>query len=243
MRASAASPSDWTAAHRDDDVFVPSLVEVATRRLRDEILSGQLQPGERLIEESIRRRYAISRAPLREALRLLAQQGLVEHLPRRGARVATWSDVDVQQLFEVRAVLERHAIVSAFPLTTAPGVDALAGVRAHLQRMTDADAAGDELGKDDAHRDFHAAIVALAGNRQLDLALEPILLKLQRPMAVNLRREAQLVGPQEGLRRHEAMLRALETNDRERILTALTDHGGQRFLEPPGPQAAQSASA
>lgn len=243
MTASAATRPDWTAAVRDPDYVVPSLVEVATRRLRDEILSGQLQPGERLIEESIRQRYAISRAPLREALRLLAQQGLVEHLPRRGARVATWSEVDIEQLFEVRAVLERHAIVSAFPLATAPGADALADVRRHLQRMRDADAAGDQLGKDDAHRDFHAAIVALAGNRQLDLALEPILLKLQRPMAINLRREAQLIGPEEGLRRHEAMLAALESNNRQRILDALTDHGGQRFLEPPGTHPEESAFA
>ena len=51
---------------------------------------------------------------------------------------------------------------------------------------------GDDLAKDDAHRAFHAEIVALAGNRQLDLALEPILLKLQRPMAVNLRLEASI---------------------------------------------------
>ncbi len=58
----------------------------------------------------------ISRAPLREALRLLAQQGLVEHLPRRGWRVSEWSDTDVQELFAIRSVLERHAIVSAFPL-------------------------------------------------------------------------------------------------------------------------------
>lgn len=243
MTSFAATPPGWTTVSPDDELFAPSLVEVATRRLRDEILSGQLQPGERLIEESIRQRFAISRAPLREALRLLAQQGLVEHLPRRGARVATWSDVDVEQLFEVRAVLERHAIVSAFPLAAAPGVDAFADVRRNLERMKDADAAGDELGKDDAHRDFHAAIVALAGNRQLDLALEPILLKLQRPMAINLRREAQLVGPEEGLRRHEAMLAALESNDRQRVLDALTDHGAQRFLEPPGTQAGESASA
>ena len=83
-------------------------------------------------------------------------------------------------------------------------------------RCGEADADGDELGKDDAHRAFHAAIVALAGNRQLDLAMEPILLKLQRPMAVNLRREASLLGPQAGLRRHERLLAALESNDPRR---------------------------
>src|ERR687895_1896743 len=65
-------------------LYAPSLVEVTTRQLREEILSGQLAPGQRLIEDQIRLRFSISRAPLREALRSLAQQGLVEHLPRRG---------------------------------------------------------------------------------------------------------------------------------------------------------------
>jgi DNA-binding GntR family transcriptional regulator len=217
-------------------LYAPSLVEVATRQLREEILSGQLKPGQRLIEEQIRQRFSISRAPLREALRLLAQQGLVEHLPRRGARVTEWSEVDIEQLFGLRAVLERHAIVSAFPMVDRPNdglsvLDRLAGVRSRLAEMEQADREGDQLQKDDAHRAFHAAVVALAGNRQLDLAMEPILLKLQRPMAVNLRREARLVGPAEGLQRHARLLVALETNNREVVLSALEEHGGRRFLE------------
>jgi DNA-binding GntR family transcriptional regulator len=96
--------------------------------------------------------------------------------------------------------------------------------------MRQADAHGDDLAKDDAHRAFHAAIVGLAGNRQLDLALEPILLKLQRPMALNLRREAQLLGPAAGILRHERLVAALESNDRQRILTEFEAHGGRRFL-------------
>ncbi|GAB3887427.1 hypothetical protein GCM10029964_053390 [Kibdelosporangium lantanae] len=71
-----------------DDVVVgiapPSLVETVTGRLREDILSGELAPGDRIVEEQLTRRFGISRAPLREALRLLGQQGLVEHLPRRG---------------------------------------------------------------------------------------------------------------------------------------------------------------
>ena len=105
------------------DLFAPSLVEATTRRLRDEILSGDLEPGARLIEEQICQRFSISRAPLRESLRLLVQQGLVEHLPRRGARVTIWSDEDIRQLFEIRAVLERHAITTALPIVAEPGVD------------------------------------------------------------------------------------------------------------------------
>ncbi len=104
-------------------------------------------------------------------------------------------------------------------------------VRVRLEQMRIAGLAEDQLGKDDAHRAFHAAIVAMAGNRQLDLAIEPVLIKLQRPMAVNLRREAILLGPEEGLRRHERLLEAVETNDPDVILLALEQHGSRRYLE------------
>jgi DNA-binding GntR family transcriptional regulator len=215
----------------DEVLYAPSLVEMATRRLREEILAGRLAPGERLIEDQIRRRFSISRAPLREALRLLGQQGLVEHLPRRGSRVTQWSEADIEQLFALRAVLERHAIMSTFPLPEAVHERRVTLVRDRLEQMRIADIEDDQLGKDDAHRAFHAAIVSLAGNRQLDLAMEPILLKLQRPMAVNLRREAALMGPQEGLRRHERLLTAVETNDQAVILRELEQHGSRRYLD------------
>ena len=207
----------------------PSLVDLATERLRGEILSGALQPGDRIVEDQIRRRYAISRAPLREALRLLAQQGLVEHLPRRGMRVCTWSSTDIRQLFDIRHVLERHAVLSALPLNREES-DPLAQVRARLTEMRAAEERGDQLGKDDAHRAFHAAVVALAGNRQLELALAPILLKLQLPMAVNLRREAERHSPDQGLHRHEAIVTALESDDAATVLAALDVHGERAYL-------------
>jgi DNA-binding GntR family transcriptional regulator len=216
----------------DEALYAPSLLEVTTRRLRDEILSGDLAPGQRLVEEQIRQRFAISRAPLREALRTLANQGLVEHLPRRGTRVTELSAEDVDQLFALRSLLERHAIETTFPLDRTGQGDQLVGVRRCLDQMRQADRIGDDLGKDDAHRAFHAAVVGLAGNRQLDLALEPILLRLQRPMAANLRREAAVLGTAAGIERHERLLLALESNDPRRILSELEDHGGRQFLTP-----------
>ena len=216
-----------------DALYAPSLVEVTTRRLRSEILSGELAPGQRLVEEQIVQRFAISRAPLREALRTLTNQGLVEHLPRRGSRVTELSERDIDELFDLRSLLERHAVRLAFPLAISGGAERLAAVRCHLDEMRRADEAGDELAKDDAHRDFHAAVVALAGNRQLDLALEPILLRLQRPMAANLRREAASLGQAAGIERHERLLAALETDDVDQVLQALDEHGGRRFLSTP----------
>ena len=92
-------------------------------------------------------------------------------------------------------------------------------MRDRLEQMRIAGLAEDQLGKDDAHRAFHAAIVAMAGNRQLDLAIEPVLIKLQRPMAVNLRREALLLGPAEGLRERTPRSSAVESNDPKVILS------------------------
>ncbi|MDG4666839.1 GntR family transcriptional regulator [Mycobacterium sp. 236(2023)] len=206
-------------------VLPATLVEVTAHRLREAILSGELSPGEKIVEEQLCADIGISRAPLREALRLLAQQGLVEHLPRRGSRVAEWSPSDILQLFELRNVLERHAIETALPLPD-PGHD-LEPVRAALERM---DASSDALDRDDAHRAFHAAVVGLANNRQLDIALEPILLKLQLPMARNLREEARQHARDDGAGRHKAILTALETNDAAVVVSAIRDHGHLDYL-------------
>ena len=204
-----------------------TLVEVAEHRLRDAILSGALQPGQKVVEEQLCADLGISRAPLREALRLLAQQGLVERFPRRGSRVAEWSPTDILQLFALRHVLECHAIETALPLadpdtSLQPVHDALEAMRT----------ATDDLDRDDAHRVFHAAVVGLARNRQLDIALEPILLKLQLPMAMNIRAEARHRRAHNGIERHQAILTALATNEQSVVIAALNEHGHLDYLGP-----------
>lgn len=203
-----------------------TLVELAANRLRDAILRGALAPGEKIIEEQLCADFGISRAPLREALRLLAQQGLVEHQPRRGSRVTEWSPADVLQLFALRHVLERHAVETALPLAD-PKTD-LKPVRRAFDQMRQA---GDDLARDDAHRRFHASVVELADNRQLNITLEPILLKLQLPMATNLREEARHQSARDGMKRHRAILSALETNDPDAVLAVLRDHGHLHYLD------------
>ena len=203
-----------------------TLVELAANRLRDAILRGALTPGEKIIEEQLCADFGISRAPLREAMRLLAQQGLLEHLPRRGSRVTEWSPTDILQLFALRHVLERHAVETALPL--ADPETALRPVREALEHMRQA---GDELVRDDAHRRFHAAVVELADNRQLNITLEPILLKLQLPMATNLREEARHQSAGDGMTRHHAILSALESNDPDAVVAVLQDHGHLHYLD------------
>jgi DNA-binding GntR family transcriptional regulator len=198
-----------------------SLVELAVDRLSREILSGSSDPGERLVEEQLTRRFGISRAPLREALRLLAQQGLVEHVPRRGVRVATLSDQDIQELYAVRDVLERHAVSEA-----KPDVD-LSRLTAALEGMR---TATDRLDVANAHREFHVSVVALAGNRQLTAIYESVLVKIQLYMAINLRREAEQGPELDGVHRHERLFEAVGDGDVGAILTALATHGARSYL-------------
>lgn len=211
----------------DDGPALPSsLVELAMSRLRREIIDGTLAPGERIVEESVRRRFGISRAPLREALRLLAQQGLVEHLPRRGVRVATLSDGDVQELFELRDVLERHAVTKALP----GAAGRLDGMRRELSAMEAAALSDDISAAADAHRRFHTELVRISGQSHLLSVYDTILLKLQLHMATNLRHEAELHDPLHGVHRHVVFLKAVESDDPEQVIAAMDGHGTQRFL-------------
>ncbi|MBO3739861.1 GntR family transcriptional regulator [Actinoplanes flavus] len=208
----------------DGELETYSLVELAVDRLRRDILSGRTDPGERLVEEQLTRRLGISRAPLREAMRLLAEQGLIEHIPRRGARVATLSDDDVRELYEVRDVLERHAV------TSTPVAPDLTRLRAALDAIRRATATDDRLELANAHRRFHVEVVALSGNRQLTALYESILVRIQLFMAVNMRREAETARAAEGVLRHERLFAAVESGGTVEILEALGTHGARTYL-------------
>jgi DNA-binding GntR family transcriptional regulator len=205
-----------------------SLVELSMNRLREEILSGVLRPGERLIEEQLTRRFGISRGPLREALRLLDEQGLVEHLPRRGVRVTSLSERDVDELFALRDVLERYAVDKALPLAEP---DRLTELKATLDAMAAAADVGDLREENDAHCRFHIAMVGLAGQRHLLLAYQPVIRKLQLYMAANLRRETEHRGdPRDGVRRHQRLFDAVATGTPETALEILATHGARTYI-------------
>ena len=89
------------------------LREVVFNNLRDAILKGQLKPGDRLLENHLAEKLGVSRTPVREALRMLEQENLVELVPRRGAQVLDISAEDIKNVLEIRSALEvvsiRHA--------------------------------------------------------------------------------------------------------------------------------------
>lgn len=78
--------------------------------LRTDIVRGVLRPNEKLNEDALARRYQVSRTPLRAAIRRLAAEGLVETIPHRGARIAPMTTADIRDYFDVRRILDGHAI-------------------------------------------------------------------------------------------------------------------------------------
>ena len=89
------------------------LRDVVFNTLRQAILRGELQPGERLMEIQLAQRLGVSRTPVREAIRKLELEGLVLMIPRRGAEVAEITRQDLEDVLEVRAALEELAVKDA----------------------------------------------------------------------------------------------------------------------------------
>jgi DNA-binding GntR family transcriptional regulator len=206
-----------------------SLVDLVVARVRADILRGAFAPGEHLVEEQLTRRFGTSRAPLREALRLLGQQGLVEHLPRRGVRVTELSARDMDELFGLRDALERFALQTALD-GGEPAPDRLAALE---RAVVGIERAGESAeGRAAAHREFHLALVGLAGHRHLLRVYEPVLLQLQLYMATNMRREAEVRTPEDGARRHRDLYEAIASGDAGTALAALEGHGARTYLAP-----------
>ena len=100
----------------DRRLHAPSLVTLAADSIRKMILAGHFAPGDRLLEEKLTAELAISRPPLREALRILENDGLITTLPRRGSTVTTLTQRDVYEILTLRSALERMAFELGIPV-------------------------------------------------------------------------------------------------------------------------------
>ena len=92
-----------------------NLSEQAYRLLTERILDGQYPAGTRLTEETLAGEFGISRTPLREALRRLTAEGLIEPLPKRGLRVVSPDSAEIAELFRCRSMIEPHALIDTLP--------------------------------------------------------------------------------------------------------------------------------
>ena len=184
-------------------------IEIA-RHLREQIISGALPAGERVNETRITRELALSRSPVREALRILESEGLVTLEPHRGARVRAVSEQDLEEIFDVRLMIESHGVLRHLH-RLAP--DALTPLRHAVEDARAALEAADMERWHQASLRFHDGLVMLASNRHLT--------RLHEELKTSLRRyQISVVAPPGEPDRfqveHEAILEALEEGRVER---------------------------
>ncbi len=135
---------------------------VAFAKLMQAIETGIYQPGDRLREVEIAERLSLSRTPIREALRRLEAENIVEHRPRVGAAIRRLGQAEVVELYEMRLVLERTAAEMAAKHSVEAEVDALAALNAEIAESGDDAAMAAAI-----NQKFHRAIYLAGRNRFL----------------------------------------------------------------------------
>jgi DNA-binding GntR family transcriptional regulator len=180
--------------------------------IREQIISGEYAMGARLGEAELATALGVSRTPIREALRRLSADGLVEAEANRGARVASWTPDDLDQIYELRALLEGHAAARAATRVTPEDLEQLAEL---CDRMEEAVAAGitrsdnlDTLA--DGNRRFHARIMAVAGNPRLHRLTD---LLFQVPLSIHTYRHYSVDELDRSMRHHREILEAFRHRD------------------------------
>ncbi len=210
-------------------ISAPSVVDLVAHELRKLVLSGVLKPGQRLIEERLTEQFGVSRPPLREAMRLLQQEGLIVRLPRRGSLVTPLTAADVREIYSLRNGLERLAIELGVPVADPARLEPM---RAALAGMRRAAARKDREALLEENLRFHQALCGLPGHRRLLQAYLSLTMQLRLCMAMNIRFREQVFGNlEENVERHRRLLELIESGDRDAVLAALAEHGERSFME------------
>lgn len=212
--------SDSTASDGLDALAIdhPTLASVVADRLRQLITNGTLKPGTTLNERDLCDRLCVSRTPLREAYRVLSADGLISIQPKRGAVVIKHSEADIENIFDVLAVLEGLAIRQAAERASDSELRAIA---AQHERMLQKTREGDVGAYFAESMGAHVAINRAAHNPALTATYDRLNRQVQAlRYKSNLdRREWELA-----VEEHERFIRALLARDADAAEIAMRDH-------------------
>lgn len=202
-----------------------TLKDAAAALLIQQIFSGKIRPGERLNESELSRQLSISRAPIREALQQLLEQGIVVSVARRGMFVVSLDQEDIQKINSLRLVLESEALRLARRFASSKDIQKLTGLVVKMENM-------DSAPTPDSVRvdiEFHRMIWKLAGNEYL----EKMLTSLTAPLFANallthLRAEKQRMV----LDSHRPLLVYLQGKSKESAEKLMFAHLALRWIDP-----------
>lgn len=194
------------------------LHDTVVDHLRNFIVEGVLAPGTKLNERELCETLGISRTPLREALKVLAAEGLIEISPNRGASVSRMSEAEAWETFELMSGLEAFAGELACERITP---QELAEIKALHYAMLACRASGDLPGYYSRNQEIHDRIAAAARNHTLQ---QTYLTLNRRLKAMRFRSNFQTDKWDRAVHDHEEMIRALEARDGKRLASILRQH-------------------
>ncbi len=195
-----------------------SLHDQVAERIRALVFDRQLAPGEFIDENLLAEKWQISRTPLREALKVLVAEGLLELVPRRGCRVIDVPETDADELFPIMALLEGRCAFEATQHASPDDLRELQRLHDELERTA---AAQDVDGYYKANHVFHSFVQRLANNRWLDRVTADL------RKFVRMLRGRQLVLPgriEASINEHRVLLAAMLAGDAARAERAMHDH-------------------
>lgn len=176
-------------------------------RLRDQIYQHELMPGDPIDEMALCERFGISRTPLREALKVLSSEGLIELIPRKGSFVRSMEIAELNELFPVMAVLEGLCAREAVENCQPRDLEQLVKMHDKLEEMA---AQGNIDGYYEQNFVFHQAVQDLSGNKWLQRVIGDL------RKVLRLARHMQLTIPgrlQESLEEHRQIMKAFKKRD------------------------------
>ncbi len=154
-----------------------TLREKILESIRDAILSGQLNPGEKVTEPELAERFGISRTPIREAFRQLESEGYLTVVPRRGAVVISFSEKDIAEFYAIKSILEGYAARQACVRLADREIERLTAIN---DRLRLAATSGDVKQFLKIHDDFHELFSRSSGNSTLCDLISTLAKKFQR---------------------------------------------------------------
>jgi DNA-binding GntR family transcriptional regulator len=200
----------------DEPLPYRTLQDLTTDRLRTAILRGRFPPGARLHHDTLARQFGVSRMPVRQALRVLHSEGLIELRPHRGAVVIALDPEEILQIFEVRGLLEARAAELAAPNLTDADLAHLAAI---VSEMEAAEADDDRWLA--LNLQFHTGIYPASGWRHLCTLIESQRNVVQPYLRVAL---AFLDRARTARAEHRGILAAAQARDGPRLARLTVNH-------------------
>ena len=195
-----------------------SIREQSLETLREAILTGELKPGQSLIEMDLSRQLGVSRAPIREALRILNSEGLVETIPYHGTTVARLTKRDIEEIYSMRSLLKSFAVEQVI---RAGNKERLRLLNDKVEQMVAAGKSDDIYTVNVLDRDFHDALIEMSGHSLLQSMWQTVTMKVRQVMALVNRRNTDLT---QIARNHGPLLEAMEQGDVPRAIELLQKH-------------------